>query len=676
MPEHQRTSFSTYKANRALKNAAKEAPKAAEKQLNIKLSPYHAHSNSLLHSTQKGAGGYYRSYDHEINAEEVDSEKDYRQFTNGEIKKLSYGKRANLGAYANNFQRLGDRAWQNKHRRTSTTTEGDAALYDALLTYEKNSCDFMAKQLQDLKHLKVSYRYGYPCLMIRVKKSTLFSKHKTPTPATHHDWANFLLSYLAGSINALAVQNNIPHEITRRASFGFLSATLAPTDQSIRLSPGITPMVYHETLVTAIKNMDEVLSHLYTTIAEELPLDESCFFLSDEFTAYRGDLTNNTLNNLVELLFEPVDKKNQTTIYNIMRTAYAQDGISKMVYQSLTRHPDDGILAMKIAIQWAINHFSISDQNTLTFSQEEDIAYPITFPATENECIWYDLEFWSSILYIHDNIAKNHDNDRTVTDALCKLKQAYDEGKLSLLHAKLEALQDALLIHAGKLSNGLEPEDGAGSDSDSEETLEGKTIYGKKIITSNGMRAIISALIAYGANKKEVAVMVDKTYYEVPKAIKLIKHINGVNLTTKDLLSEAGAYLTDATPCITDENIKKSIPTFNENTIKALKTKTLIIDVTSATTDMMHNLLIAFAKSRSPALYLVSSGLKHEQLGSDNNSYGTIRLFSKDQTQLMKTEKAILDNEPRVKSPISHTLRRTMKACGATPTNASLMKKR
>jgi hypothetical protein len=89
----------------------------------------------------------------------------------------------------------------------------------------------------------------------------------------------------------------------------------------------------------------------------------------------------------------------------------------------------------------------------------------------------------------------------------------------------------------------------------------------------------------------------------------------------------------------------------------------------------MHEYVEAFAESRSPLLCLVSSGTKNEQIGSDMNSYGTIRFFAKDSGRIDRTIQRIREMEDPIRSPISHQHRRLMKAIGAVPTNATIMNK-
>lgn len=668
------TTFTSEKTNLALRlSAKKNAPEAVQKQLPIKCAPYQAHSNTYLHSTPKGKG-YYRSSKHPI--AKIKDTNPVNQRNKGHAKAaLSHGGRAHFGYFHNNLTCLGDRSCNKKHPKASSTTPGDASLYDELLSARQAICAYMARKLSKLKHLKVSYYHEYPCLMILILPSSVVQTHQKASDASLNNWSHFLSCYLEGALNATAALNNIPIEIIDRSSFGFLSPTLAPTDDSIRLNTGIIPKAYQSIIIKTLTHLDATLGKLTKSLAESYPIPKDSFFLTDEFKNYRKNRRNKNIGNIVELLWEPVDTMNKTGIYNIMRSNFAHKGIAKSAFKSLLSDRDNHDNALMNAISWALDQLYITDQRKLTFNQSDNINYNIRFDTTHSiDITWYDKPFWDTIKSIHDKLATIEDKLPILETTLAMIKSAYNNGELNQLYAKLEAVQDALLIQAGMLAEDADLEDGYGSDSDEEDTTEETTVYSRKIITNNGMRAIIGALIAVSINKKELKLLLDRSYYEIQSALPLITSINGINVFQKKKLSEASVYLTDATPCITDGNASKIMDCLDEDGLDQFAGKIMIIDVTSATIETMRTYYQAFKRSRSPLLCLVSSGLKNEQLGSDNNAYGTIRLFSKSKTTVETAYARIRNNEEPVQSIISHLLRRIMKSVGATPTNACIMR--
>lgn len=674
MPKNKETSFSTSKTRLALKAAAAKAPEIIKTHLAIKLSPYHALSDMQLRSSESGAGTYHRSGKHEqLKSKETDEGKSNSIHKNHQ-KDLERDNRTHIGAYNNNFQRLGDLAFDKKHKKAEKTSEGDASLYNHLLKYRQATCQKIVNELQHLEHIKVNYHHEYPCLMIHIQKSSVFTElHKPSTPALEA-WAGFLLNYMLGAINASAKIENIPIEMVRRASFGFLSPTLAPTDESIRLNVGIIPEAYMGLIVTTLLKMDNMLGKLKNEIANTLIMPDDHWFKSEKFRKYRSKKANHPLQNLVQLLWEPVDNGNQTTLQNIMRTAHAQDGIHKIVFEALSANPDDDADAMKRAISWSIDQLALI-KGKLSCKQSDDISFKIKFNKKTVTDISDDHDFWQCIDRIHENILKLPSKITMLNTALTMIKTAHDEGELYHLYAKLEALQDAMLIQAGYQAEALAPEDGYGSDSEEEYEFDDKKIHARKIIVSNGMRSILCALIGASLDKKALDVFIDKAYYEVPAGLDLMKPVNGITVKRMTKPSEASITMIDATPCITNGKPQKKITLLKEEERTQVNNSIMIVDITSATTDAMNSYVKAFAASRSPLLCLVGSGTKNEQFGADANSYGTIRFFSKNTNTIDEALRTIHTLEDPIRSPISHQHRRLMKAAGAVPTNKAILRR-
>ncbi|HEU5280748.1 MAG TPA: hypothetical protein VFU82_02050 [Gammaproteobacteria bacterium] len=712
MPNRKKATFSTAQTRQALADAAKEAPQAVQTQLDIKLSPYQAHSDTLLHSSENSTGTYHRSGKHEqMKSKETEAGAENGIYTQHK-KSLSRDKRAHAGAYNNNFQRFGDLAWDKKQKKAAKTSEGNSDLYNHLIHYRQIACGDIAGQLTELKHIKVNYHQEYPCLMIHIEKSTTLTQPRKPSDSTLEAWTGFLLNYFIGAMNASICKSGIRIEMIRRASFGFLSPTVAPTGECIRLNIGIIPVAYQSLIVETLKTMDNMLGQLKTTIADKLPLPNDHFFKSEAFKQYhltpkpakkskdneadadvpmevddnkptdtpaetktesKQPIDNlSAVKNLFQLLWTPVDKSKQTTLQNIMRTAHAQSGIQKIVFQTLTSEQGNPMDAMCKAIQWATGQFTIT-KGSLSFSQAEDLSFAIPFTQVEPIDISGDDFFWACIKHIHENVSHLPNPMAALKMTLNEVETAIDEKNLFQLYAKLDAMDDAIMIQAGCTSTALEPEDGFGSDSENEADIEGSTIYSKKIIVGNGMRAIICALIGASLEKKSVDVFVDNPYYEVPDALKLVGNLNNIPLKIAPRPSEACIRLTDATPCITNNKQQKK-KKLKSKEQEYLNNATMIIDTTSASIELMQKHVKTFTKSRSPLLCFAASGTKQEQLGGDSNSYGTLRFFSREKRKIEAIERKIHEIEEPIRSPTSHQLRRSMKAVGAVPTTKAILK--
>jgi hypothetical protein len=147
---------------------------------------------------------------------------------------------------------------------------------------------------------------------------------------------------------------------------------------------------------------------------------------------------------------------------------------------------------------------------------------------------------------------------------------------------------------------------------------------------------------------------------------------------------------------------KINIPFFDLNHANVVQTrKTLslpsnnefvVLDVTSSTvSEMRQALKDLFKDPETRAVIFVSSGLKHEQMMTDRNPYGTVRIFAKTRALREALYNAVLSKEDdcylkthgqNKTKPVlfayqhpkpSHLLRKSMKEQGATPTNRNIL---
>ena len=187
----------------------------------------------------------------------------------------------------------------------------------------------------------------------------------------------------------------------------------------------------------------------------------------------------------------------------------------------------------------------------------------------------------------------------------------------------------------------------------------------------NGMRAIWTAVIAatqYLQDRKmRCNLCLDSSYYEAPLGLKLICGLH--DLTTISVVknsSEANTLLFDLNACITNGNPNLDYRT-DDN-------KILILDATSSSTDTVMTHVHRFASTRAAILFVVDSGFKHQQIFSDKNQYGTIRVFTRDKKLCNQIYEKIKTIDPPLLSSASHSHRRLMKKLGAVPTTSLFFK--
>lgn len=204
-----------------------------------------------------------------------------------------------------------------------------------------------------------------------------------------------------------------------------------------------------------------------------------------------------------------------------------------------------------------------------------------------------------------------------------------------------------------------------------------RPLTGKKIITHNGMRALLSSVESSAkvvmaselAYREKLRVDAAGSYYELSDALKAAN----IPAEITDDPANAHVVMRDANSCVTEG------PKGATDVMESLTSSTAriwIIDTTSSTQIQMTALVEAFRGSKASVLYLASSGFKQEQFGSDRNQYGTLRAFTDNTDEGKDMLNQILALTKKSDKPLAvtaHLFRRAMKKFGAVPRNANIL---
>jgi len=581
-------------------------------------------------------------------------------------KDLNNGKYAYVGGYGNVFQMLGDNFKPVKEKLQ--TSRGNSKLYDALLTYKKGICEYIIKNLelpQNASNLKVGYYNNYPCIMVCIDKKTIHKAQDTKNPSgpAFEEWVNFLVSYFIGLTNYNAYNRHLCIELERRSSFGFITPTVAPTGDSMRISVGLIPILYADILIDSLTTLNQVLNNLSTNKCP--PLSKKVFYGSHEHKAYLGNkYPPVAIDNAVQLLWAQIEKGGKTAVQNIVRTSYARNGISAAVFNQLSKKDNnthrDAFLA---GIDWAISQLYIN-KSSLSFDQTDSFEYEREF--TPRIKPLKDPGFWGLIEQVIKSM-KKIDNS-TLRKAISSLEYCCAAQTLDDLYYSIELCNELIFVNSIEAADESDCGDGYGSDSEGEfeqdidEKNEVKSLFSKKLITHNGMRAIWCSIIAAAKHLNRARIFLDNSYYEVPLGLPLIRDLYSLpTITVVKKVSEANIILYDLNACITSGK--------QNGLLTIEKGKILILDCTSSTADCVKKYLPSFIGTRGASvMFLVDSGFKNQQIGGDKNQYGTVRIVTKDEKLRDKLYLDIKTFERPLLSTISHHLRRNLKKIGAVPT--------
>ena len=541
--------------------------------------------------------------------------------------KLTYGKRAHLGSYGNIMQMLGDCQSIDKHL-TLETTYGTGDLYNGLLRYKNYICNYVFNEINRKSHklrtIKVNHFNEYPCIMVYLESKTIMHANlTTPSEAAFESWVDFLISYFIASVNHKVIeQQGLQIEMERRSSFGYLTPTISPTGKSMRINLGVVPRWYADLLVDCLIDFDTLLAEKILNRQQLPTISENMFYGSKKHLDYlKGKYPPQKLTNLLQVLWAQAELSGKTTLQNIVRTPYALDGIAAVVFNELKN--GDQHHAFNQGLSWAIEQLTVDEK--LSFKQ---MNTPISYKSQVNlttDPLDKDVAFWKIIALIISSFKKT--SDEILHEAIEGVEYCHQENDINHLYYFLEQCCELTFVSAIHQAKDNLIADGYGSNSDTESVVNDQKLYAKKVIMHNGMRAIWTAVIAatqYLQDRKmRCNLCLDSSYYEAPLGLKLICGLH--DLTTISVVknsSEANTLLFDLNACITNGNPNLDYRT-DDN-------KILILDATSSSTDTVMTHVHRFASTRAAILFVVDSGFKHQQIFSDKNQYGTIRVFTRD----------------------------------------------
>jgi hypothetical protein len=633
-------------------------------------SPYHPHR-------PKEAEKYFRSDKHPLSVAVTPQVASYKPDASLPETKVQtgYGKAAHLGFYKNTFDSLnaGKKLRLSKRVKIAENSiiEGNAALYRSLLIYKHSICNHVAAKCDfgDTGAIKVGFYNRYPCVMVLIKEQS---------------WTEIAISYFTALVNYKAQWSGLDIELLRRSSFGFLTPTIAPCDESMRISIGVVPLAYADILVECLNILNKVFLILNGSANEfvqrklDISLPENCFLFSQEYKEYiAGKDRSSSVTNVLQLVTAQIDKAGKTGVYNLMRTVSAHDGLMAVAFQLLYHsNPSSGNEYVRIlldTLRWGFGKICIKS-NRLTFQQDFSVEIP---KILKEHTVLEDPRFLFIISRIVAAAKKNPSlrNDffkQHYPAVIIAIEKCVQEKSLTGLYYIVELLNELIYSKAIFLTD-VKVDNGYGSESEVEKPLKANrpALYGKKIILHNGMRAILAALHAgadflsntYLTTTKKLPLVLYGAYYETTDAMKLISRFNVCQ--NLNIINQAEIMIYDINAC-GKHGEKLPIPTAQQLS----NIRVLILDSTSATIFQYNSYIEKFLRQPSmQMLFFVSSGFKNEQMGADKNPYGTIRIFTKDKAVLDARMEFIKAKEKPIDSHVSHTYRRMMKDMGNVPCN-------
>lgn len=478
----------------------------------------------------------------------------------------------------------------------------------------------------------------------------------------------FMLSYYTGLVNKISEEKGLHVYMAERQSFGYASPSIAETIGSFRINIGLMPPEYADVHIEALTQFSGKLEEFK---GAELPINP---FL------HKGAGTND----------------GKVLLHTATRSQHPKNNINAMAFNGQS---------IKEAMEKTMEGLNENSWNKET----EKVDYE-TASSMEIEKAGIDETFYSDIIEPYQKSLIQFLDKQPKEDSYKELndqfKNAIDtllvNNVLGEIVEKFDTIQDYLATYALlKVADektfdgfGYGSESEAEGDEDERMELEGKITEGgkkkrdggkltiKKIITHNGMRALINPMFHEMDKLKtkrrengevvnaDIHVNFANTYYEISDLLakanfsKTPRIILSDNLNALILMRDANAIVIDgvATTKLSEELSVSESPVW-------------IIDTTSATQQQMQEIVDKFRNNeKGEMLYLVSSGFKNEQGGADKNSYGTIRVVSKDTDAIDAALEAVKNTDGPL-AEISHEYRRILKEIGMVPRDYEIIKR-
>ena len=534
--------------------------------------------------------------------------------------------------------------------------------YDALLQYQKKMSAYIVDGIKALDLGAVANSDNqYPCVLFNFPKDADIKEA---------DWVNLISVYILAFANRLADERRVNIEIVRRSSFGHLRPTMSECAPSLRISPGIIPLAYADVLIDAIKLAHYCLcgagkawfdvKHTHPTLDNHLR----------QYSVEKKMKTALTLpENLWDVLWAPVDAKKFSFVHQLTR--------QEINFEALVNRVMDGMIKTKLNVEDIINN------KKMFYSA---LVLPLVESVRRFEFIGGKMSFTKVLTELPDykwsNVPDSIDDDSfwCEINRLAYIFEVHEcawvqERNLANIHANLEEAASNSMFSPIK----IECVDGYGSDSDCEGDVKlgAKTkvhLYGRKRICATGVRAI---QLAYGAirmvyaNNANILRGTEHMYYETGEALK--KHSIPVGKTGNQKQVVKSVTFFDVNHCNTTQDETPSL-------IEAISDDSIVcvLDTTSATQlETLEALEELFKHAKDlQTVILVGSGLKNEQAGTDINSYGYVRIFSKAKEKMNALYNAmtVLEKKAEYLHPAaSHEIRVNCKEKKLVPTNLGII---
>lgn len=563
-----------------------------------------------------------------------------------------------------------------KERKNDAINANSELLYDQLLKYKCKLCDMVVDELKKFgkKRMNVYVQNDFPCIIVQVE---MFKKK-----LGEKNLYEICVAYFSAISNYIAKKNRIPIEMVIRASIGHNIPCVSPTQTSFRINIGVVPTIYAtKVLVESLKLFNRKCQEIF---GEKLDLGTEIGKINDDIKKYNEKKQEKSQNpkiveewhsgtTIFNLLCQRGDSSGKSVSFQITRLNQYIELLCDYVHLEIMENLEVLQLSAE-PIRKMLRKFCFKNERiTMNIQKTDYLTEYFDFSEEENPEIRSDTHFWKILEKMASAIRMWN---------VVKIK------KLHGLHSKLEEANSKFIKNCTQQSEG-----GYGSDSDCEADINLNTkstivsyfskqkvqlkCFSKKVIVSTGMRAINLAFALAKCLTHTKDAITAQMYYETRDAIQ--NAADEISVENLEFVKSQQKFirLTDLNFCARSSNDRSKVNLDNIQRIsKEAREQVIVFDYTSATIDKINKTIRLFMPYVK-VLLLVNSGSKNEQIGADNNPYGTIRIVSTDSNILNSLYSGLisaLDSKNEQLPKHLHNIRKAYKDIGAVVTNKTIFK--
>lgn len=563
------------------------------------------------------------------------------------------------------------------HAQQSIKSTNANNLYDQQLKYKCKLCELVVEKYNSInapKRITVYVRNDFPCILVKLDllKGSLGEKHLY----------EICSAYFCAIANFFAIKNKVPIEMVIRASIGHNLTSISATKTSFRINIGIVPAIYATSVL--VESFEWFNQNYKNILMEKLSLNvEDIQKINSGIQAYNEVKKTKSKNpkhlviwnqeeTILKTLCKRGDSSGRSVVVQLTRLKQYIDLLCDYVHAEVMHNLEELQLSARPLRKMLSKYCFEGNQVKMNIGSKDYTEQQFKFPKHENGEIKGDTEFWEIV----HNIA-----------LAIKMINVVGTKKVYGLHGMIENANSKFINNCPQIFA-----DGYGSDSDGEVCIDLSTklthfvstpekkvaCFCRKVVVQTGMRAINLAYALAKCLTETKKACTRHMYYETRDAITNASDQIAINNLAFPKSKQKLIRFIDLNFCANTPE-KTSIVDLELIKVKSEKAneRVIVFDYTSATSGKINKAIRLFLPYMEVIL-LVNSGSKNEQIGADNNPYGTIRIVSTNfgildelYSALIKTLDLKMESLPKH----LHNIRKAYKSTGTVLTYNGIFKK-